>query len=50
MTIQASTALLTKILRDESLARSRRKLLVTALASFITGAIMVALPAFLVGR
>ena len=50
MTIQASTALLTKILRDESLARSRRKLLVTALASFIAGAIMVTLLTFLAGR
>ena len=50
MAIQASTVLLTKILRDESLARSRRKLLVTALASFIAGAIMVTLLTFLAGR
>lgn len=50
MAIQASTASITNILRNEFLARTRRKLLVTALASFGAGALMVALSTLLMGR
>lgn len=50
MSIRASTALMSKILRDESSTRSRRKLLVTALASFVAGALMVGLATVLIGR
>lgn len=49
MTIHEGTTLLTKILRDESSIRTRRKLLVTALASFGAGALMVALPTLMLG-
>lgn len=47
--IQEGTNSLTKILRDESSARTRRKLRVTALASFVAGTLMVALPILLMG-
>lgn len=50
VSIQASTALMTKILREESSTRSRRKLLVTALASFVAGTLMVGLATVLIGR